>query len=81
MSALGQSRRFRPIRPITALSPLATLKAAMIDVGKVPIATVSARSLDDVVGILLKMHWYFEAEGFGGFHVNNEFKSSRLLDR
>ena len=45
MSAMGQSRRFCPIRATSAFPPIATIKRTFPDVRFVPLADIAAYSI------------------------------------
>jgi hypothetical protein len=74
-------RRTQPEQLFSDLPPKADLTADIVDVSQVPLADISAASLDHLVGGYEQAGWHCEAKRLGGLEIDHEFKLGGLLDR
>jgi hypothetical protein len=84
MSAMGQSQTSDDVRVTSALSLIATKSQTSHHVGDGPEAdsrnAAKTTSFDYLVGELLKICRYVDAERLGGFHVDPQFDQCRQFD-
>ena len=81
MSALGQKQTYAVHQPLSALPPKADICSALAHVRFGPKADIRQPLFDHLVGALLEIQWYVEAQRLRGLHIDHQLELGQLLDR